>query len=95
MWIEKTEVQTLIEILHADDFTVVGPKIEQDAIVYRELRSSTELPVGWRDRQSPGHYRVVRTGESFFEFNVGPQSWKQYLFPPRRVVSSAPVFRPC
>ncbi len=40
--------------------------------------------------QEPGKYRLQRSEEdSFFAFNVGPHSWKQFLFPPRLTVGTA------
>ncbi|MEQ1829605.1 MAG: hypothetical protein ABL921_26825 [Pirellula sp.] len=87
--IPKSDLHKLIELLRCDGYTVVGPKVEDNAIVYAELRSIDDLPKGFRDSQEPGKYRVVQTGhENLFEFNVGPHSWKQFLFPPRATVAN-------
>ena len=40
-------------------YTVVGPTVQGQAIVYGELRSSADLPVGWTDEQEAGHYRAA------------------------------------
>ena len=48
-----------------------------------------DLPRGYRDTQKPGKYRVAESnGKNYFEFNLGPHSWKQFLFPPKQSVSS-------
>lgn len=87
--IPKSDLQRLIELLRCDGYTVVGPKVEDDAIVYAEIGHIDELPKGFRNSQDPGKYRVEQTGhKNLFEFNVGPHSWKQFLFPPRAMVAS-------
>ncbi len=88
--IHSSELQTLITALQQDGYAVIAPKVQQEAIVYVEVQSADELPIGWRDVQSPGKYALERTDDStYFSFNVGPHSWKQFLFPPRLTVSSA------
>jgi len=63
---------------------VVGPIIDQDAIVYGEVDSVNQLPQGWTEEQAPGYYRLKRReDDAWFGFNVGPHSWKKYLFPPK------------
>ena len=65
-------------------YTVVGPTVRDGAIVYEELESAAELPIGWTDRQEAGTYRLERRAdEACFGFAVGPHSWKHFLFPPR------------
>ena len=86
----KAQFQSLIDALITRGYVVVGPTIDQGAIVYSELTSVTQLPQGWTDEQSPGHYRLKQIGDDqWFGFVVGPHSWKKYLFPPREVVLSA------
>lgn len=83
-------LQTLIELLANDGYVVIGPRIEQGAIVYGELSSADDLPRGWTDRQEAGTYRLERrSDEARFGYVVGPHSWKRYLFPPLTTVSTA------
>lgn len=83
-FLAKPELQTLIEVLRRQEYHVVGPTIDQEAIVYCELKSVENLPRGWTDEQSPGSYRLKRRDdEAWFGFVVGPHSWKKYLFPPK------------
>lgn len=89
-WIAKEQLQALIDVLQSDDFTVVGPTVDQNAIVYSEIDSVDQLPIGWSETQGPGSYRLQASGgEQFFEFNVGPHSWKRYLFPARTTLGTA------
>jgi ferredoxin len=83
-WIlPKTRLDDLLRLLLDDGYEVIGPRIEQAAIVYGPLRSASELPIGWTDQQAPGSYRLERRGDqAYFGYAVGPHSWKKYLFPP-------------
>jgi ferredoxin len=74
----------LIAALRDRGFRVLGPTVRDGAIVYDELESAGELPVGWTDRQEAGEYRLEqRHDDARFGYAVGPHSWKQFLFPPR------------
>lgn len=64
-------------------FRLVGPTVRDGAIVYDDIASSADLPAGWTDEQAGGSYRLRRRDDgALFGYNVGPQSWKRYLFPP-------------
>ncbi len=74
----------LVAVLRQRGFRVLGPTLRDGAIVYDELASAAELPIGWTDRQDGGTYRLERrVDEARFGYAVGPHSWKRYLFPPR------------
>ncbi len=74
----------LIAALASRGFRVLGPTVREGAIVYDDLESADQLPIGWTDEQAPGHYRLQRReDEARFGYAVGPHSWKQFLFPPR------------
>jgi sulfhydrogenase subunit beta (sulfur reductase) len=83
-WIlPKPRLDDLIGLLLQEGFEVIGPRIEQQAIVYGPVLSAKDLPVGWTDRQAPGSYRLEkREDDAYFGYAVGPHSWKKYLFPP-------------
>jgi len=82
--IEPTGLEALVAALQERGFRVLGPTVRDGAIVYEELDSAAELPVGWTDSQDGGHYRLERRDdEARFGYAVGPHSWKQFLLPPR------------
>jgi sulfhydrogenase subunit beta (sulfur reductase) len=63
-------------------YRIVGPTVREGAIVYGDIRQETDLPIGWTDRQEAGTYRLERrTDAALFGYNVGPHSWKKYLYP--------------
>ena len=73
----------LILALGTRGFRVLGPTIRDGAIVYDDLKSASQLPIGWTDEQDGGRYRLKRRDdEARFGYAVGPHSWKRYLFPP-------------
>ncbi len=73
----------LFDALVRRGFRLVGPTIRDGAIVYDDIASSADLPAGWTDEQDGGFYRLRRRDDAaLFGYNVGPQSWKKYLFPP-------------
>jgi len=74
----------LVDALRARGFRVLGPVLSNGAIVYDDLESAADLPIGWTDRQDGGTYRLDRRDDDArFGYAVGPHSWKRYLFPPR------------
>ena len=79
----KSRLDDLLGLLAEDGYEVIGPRVEQGAIVYGPIQSSRDLPIGWTDRQAPGSYRLEkRADDAYFGYAVGPHSWKKYLFPP-------------
>jgi sulfhydrogenase subunit beta (sulfur reductase) len=72
----------LLSALVRRGFRVVGPVVRDGVIALDEIHTPEDLPAGWSDEQSPGHYRLKpRNGQGFFTHAVGPQNWKKYLFP--------------
>ncbi len=82
--IDRADFGALIEALRSRGFAVIGPTVRDQAIVYEEIRSDGDLPVGWTDEQEAGHYRLKRRDDgALFGYVVGPRSWKEFLHPPR------------
>ena len=80
----------LFEALVAGGYRVIGPAVQDDAIVLRELSSAAELPSGWGVRLEPGGYQLRRRDDTAaFGHAAGPQSWKRFLHPPRERLWSA------
>ena len=75
-------LETLVVTLRARGYRVLGPTTRDGAIVYDELASAAEFPIGWTESQEAATYRLERRDdEARFGFAVGPHSWKQFLFP--------------
>lgn len=81
--IKSSDIILLFNALRSAGYSVIGPTIREGTIVYEELTSIDDLPVGWTDEQEGGSYRLKkRSDNAFFGYNVGPHSWKKFLFPP-------------
>lgn len=75
----------LLQAIANQGYTLIGPTVRDGAIVYDEISSPEDLPIGWTDEQEAGHYRLKRRDDlAYFGYVVGPQSWKKFLLPPRR-----------
>ncbi|MEZ0351574.1 4Fe-4S dicluster domain-containing protein [Mycobacterium sp. pR1184] len=82
---DAAALHRLVEVLVEQGYRVIGPTLRDDAIVLAELESANDLPRGWGVDVSPGHYRVRRReDDAAFGHSAGPQSWKQFLHPPRQ-----------
>jgi ferredoxin len=75
-------LDALIAALSADGYEVKGPVVVEGAIMTGRLGSTRDLPVGRRDEQSPGGYRLTDQHDAeLFGWAVGPGSWKPEFFP--------------
>src|SRR3972149_5976853 len=64
-------------------YKLLGPTLREDAILYDEIHSAKDLPIGWTDEQDPGYYRIKRGVKLvYFQHHSAPQSGKHSLFPP-------------
>lgn len=78
------DLQRLLDILSAKGYRVVGPIVREGSVVWETISSVSELPIGWRDQQEPGRYRLEQTGsQEIFGVVHGPQSLKPFVFAPR------------
>jgi ferredoxin len=83
--IDAAGLQHLVSKLHDRGYRVIGPTLSGNAIVLGEVTSADDLPVGWGVDVGPGHYRLRRRDdEAAFAHSAGPQSWKEFLHPPRQ-----------
>jgi len=80
----------LVAALRSGGYQVIGPIARDGAIVLGELGSAHDLPFGWGVSLAPGGYRIRRRDDgAAFGHSAGPQSWKQFLHPPRVKMWSA------
>jgi ferredoxin len=80
--IERDDFDVLLDALRRRGYTVIGPSVRAGAIIYDEIGSATDLPIGWTDEQDGGRYRLRRRDdEALFGYAVGPHSFKKYQLP--------------
>ncbi len=84
------QFHALLQSVQDKGYDLYGPTIKQEVIVLDKITSANELPIGWMDIQSPGKYRLEkRKDQAYFGYNLGPHSWKKYLFPPKQPIYTA------
>jgi sulfhydrogenase subunit beta (sulfur reductase) len=80
--IEREHFDELLAAIARRGYSIVGPTVRDEAIVYDEISCAADLPIGWTDEQDGGQYRLRRRDdEAVFGYAVGPHSWKQYQLP--------------
>ena len=85
----REDFDALLDALRARGYTCCGPTLRDGAIVYDEVGSAEDFPLGWTDEHDAGHYRLQRRSDrSLFGYVVGPHAWKKYLFPSQQIVFS-------
>ncbi len=83
-FLPRARLQALIDALHERGYRVVGPVPRDGAVVYDELHRVEELPLGFRETQAPGSYRIEATASGLaFDVVNGPGSLKPFFFAPR------------
>jgi ferredoxin len=83
--LELQGLRELLEVLGSRGYSVMGPTLRHGSLVYDHLTSIDALPRGWGDEQKGGYFRLRPLPEPrLFGYGVGQQSWKQFLYPPRR-----------
>ncbi|MCX7914130.1 MAG: 4Fe-4S dicluster domain-containing protein [Thermodesulfovibrionales bacterium] len=61
---------------------IIGPKVSNNVIVLSEI-DFEDLPLGYRDLQSQGSYKLIKSDEStMFGYSVSADSFKRFLNPP-------------
>jgi sulfhydrogenase subunit beta (sulfur reductase) len=80
---QSSALDQLFDAIRRRGFRLVGPVVRDGAICYDDLGAAKDLPAGWTDEQDAATYRLKkRDDDALFGYNVGPHSWKKYLFPP-------------
>ncbi len=88
-FLERIGFDRLLSSLVGSGYELIGPVVRDGAIVLDRIESGEELPVGIREEQAPGRYRLVRSpGGAVFGWANGPDSAKRFLFPPREVLGT-------
>jgi ferredoxin len=81
--LEKGDLQSLFDALTSEKYQLIGPRVEDAALVYDEIISADDLQVGYVDEQDGGKYRLVKSDrDAYFDYVVGQHTWKRYLYAP-------------
>ena len=83
----KARLEDLIALLWREEFKVLGPIVRDGNVAFDEVRRVSDLPVGVRESQEPGSYRLTDgvAGEIFGVVN-GAGSLKPFFFAPEETL---------
>jgi ferredoxin len=85
--VDTDRFDSLIPLLAQRGFTVIAPTVREGTIIYDEISSADDLPIGWTDAQEAGTYQLTdRHDGAYFSYTVGPRTLKTYLFPPNQTL---------
>lgn len=80
--IAKPALQDIFDALAVGGYTLIAPTLSGEAIIYDQITSIDDLPIGWTAEYGPGNYRLQKRDDNqYFSFPAGPSSWKGYLYP--------------
>ncbi|HVT10814.1 MAG TPA: 4Fe-4S dicluster domain-containing protein [Fimbriimonadaceae bacterium] len=81
----RDDFEVFLNSIQSMGYETIGPTVKDGVIVFDAISKVEDFPIGWRDIQSAGSYRLERRGdERLFGYNNGPTSAKRWLFPPKR-----------
>ncbi len=88
--LEVADLDRLIKLLIQRGYTVIAPRLKNGAIVYANIAGLEDLPIGYRDRQQPGIYRLENENNGlYFGYTTPANSPKYFLHPPQAVLWEA------
>jgi sulfhydrogenase subunit beta (sulfur reductase) len=81
--VTRNDFNALLTALRDDGYSLAGPTVRDEAILYDAIKGVEDLPAGWTDEQEAGRYRLRRRDDNaLFGYNVGPDSWRKFLQQP-------------
>ncbi len=87
MVLEDKNLQSLLDSLKQRHYRLLGPVLKDFAIGYDDIEKAEDIPQGYSDEQAGGTYRLVKSDSpARFDYVVGQDSWKKFLFPPERTL---------
>ena len=61
--VSRGGLDQMLQVLLRRGYRVVGPTLRDQAIVYDDISTTEDLPVGWTDEHEGGHYRLHRRAD--------------------------------
>ena len=86
-FLARDQFQCLFDALLDQGYTLLGPTIQQEAIVYDSVAKVDQLPIGMVDIQEPGSYKLQQTeSDHHFSWATAAQSLKPLCFAPNETL---------
>lgn len=77
-------LEQLITVLQDDGYQTIAPVEQDEAVLWSQISSAADLPLGRREEQQPGSYRLSEADTTYFGINHGFQSLKSLTFKARQ-----------
>ena len=85
--LRRQDFSQLLHVLHNLGYRILGPVLSNGAIQWDKITRVEDLPIGWKDQQRPGSYRLEPDSSGrYFNIVHGPQSLKPLVFAPRETL---------
>lgn len=86
-FLPRSQLQSLLDQLLAEDYQCIGPQILSNAIIFKPFTQAESLPQGITDHQDAGHYRLQpHDSPRNFHWNCSAQLLKPYFFQAEQVL---------
>ncbi|HEX2974115.1 MAG TPA: 4Fe-4S dicluster domain-containing protein [Tepidisphaeraceae bacterium] len=83
LFLPKKELGQLVALLQQQGYTVLAPTLRDGVVQFAPIQSADEIAHAVQDEQRGGFYRLAPGDPDFyFQYAVGPEGPKRYLFPP-------------
>ncbi len=85
VFLPRQRFAEFLALLQTAGCEVIGPVLDTagETIVYGPVHSPDDLPIGCKEEQRAGYYRIEQSGDDrFFAYATGPDSVKKLFFPP-------------
>ncbi len=61
--VDRKDLDQLFTALLKNGYQVMGPTVRDEGIIYDDLNSMKDLPIGWTDEQDAGTYRIKKRSD--------------------------------
>lgn len=83
-YLSRIAFPQLLAAIKDRGYRVVGPSVQDGAIVYDDIHGVEEFPEGYVEKQTPGSYQLEKTDTTrWFHWTHSAQGLKPFLFKPR------------
>jgi sulfhydrogenase subunit beta (sulfur reductase) len=87
MVLPKHRLEELIALLWRQGYRVLGPVVHEGNVLFDEVRSIADMPIGVRDAQEAGRYRLEKEDDDeIFGVVNGAGSLKPFFFAPEETL---------
>lgn len=87
VFLPRSRIQELVDLLIDQGYDCVGPTIKDHAVVHKSFTHISSLTQGFSDKQSPGHYSIEEDeSPRIFNYTNSVQGIKPWVFKPREPI---------